>query len=125
MWCTPEEPTRSCLDDWFLLGCHQAPRQGAAPFFPEVHNELTKLWCAPYSVHLCTSTCTTLPTIDSAEEKGYEKLPLLDEAVAADLCSPTAIGWKAKVTHPSKSCRTTSAFAEGTYMGPVYGPQGL
>lgn len=64
--------------------------------------------CVPYSVCLCTSTFTALTTIDGAEEKGYEKL---DEALAMYLCLPTAIGWKAKVAHPSKPCRTTSILA--------------
>ncbi|KAL0152775.1 hypothetical protein M9458_052498 [Cirrhinus mrigala] len=45
----------------------------------------------------------------------YEKLPLLDESVAAHLCPPTAIGWKAKASHPSKPCRTTSALAGRAY----------
>lgn len=40
-WSSPEEPTRNRLDKWFLPGCQQAPRQHPAPFFPEVHNELT------------------------------------------------------------------------------------
>lgn len=46
-----EEPTRSQLDEWFLLPGHskQAPWQHPAPFFLEVHQELTKMWHAPYS----------------------------------------------------------------------------
>lgn len=87
----------------------------AAPFFPEGHEELTKPWRAPYWALLCTSTSTVLTTIDGAVEKGNEKLPFLDEAVAAHLCPPTAIGWKVKVTHPSKPCRNTSAFAGQAY----------
>ncbi len=39
--------------------------------------------------------------LDGAEEKGYEKMPQLDESMAAHLCPPTAIGWKAKAAHPS------------------------
>ncbi|KAL0204651.1 hypothetical protein M9458_002669, partial [Cirrhinus mrigala] len=46
---------------------------------------------------------------------GYEKLPPLDGSVAAHLCPPTAIGWKAKASHPSKPCRTTSALAGRAY----------
>ncbi|KAL0195699.1 hypothetical protein M9458_009271, partial [Cirrhinus mrigala] len=45
-WSPPEEPSRSLLDEWFLPGCRQAPRQRASPFFPEVHEELTKSWRA-------------------------------------------------------------------------------
>ncbi len=46
-------------------------------------------------------------------------MPLLDESVAAHICPPTAIGWKAKAAHPSKSRRTTSALA-----GPSYASSG-
>lgn len=70
-WTPPDEPTR--LDEWFLLGRCQVPRQQTAPFFPEVHDELTKSW------RLCTSNSSTLTTVDSADEKVYERLPPLDE----------------------------------------------
>ncbi len=51
-WSPPEEPSRSRLDEWFLPGRHQALRQRSTPFFPEVHDELTKSWQAPYSSHI-------------------------------------------------------------------------
>ncbi len=110
-WSPPEEPSRSRLDEWFLPGRRQAPQQQHSPFFPEVHDELTRSWRSPYSARLCTSASSALTTIDGAEAKGYERMPQLDESVAAHLCPPTAIGWKAKATHPSKPCRTTSALA--------------
>ncbi len=47
--------------------------------------------------------------------KGIWRMPQLDESVAAHLCPPTAIGWKAKASHPSKPCRTTSALAGCSY----------
>ncbi len=31
-----EEPSHSRLDECFLTGCYQAPRQRSSPFFPEV-----------------------------------------------------------------------------------------
>ncbi len=34
------------------------------------------------------------------KKEGYERMPQLDESVAAHLCPPTAIGWKAKASHP-------------------------
>ncbi len=110
-WSPPEEPSRSRLDEWFLPGRRQAPQQRPSPFFPEVHDELTRSWRSPYSARLRTSTSSALTTIDGAEEKGYERMPQLDESVAAHFCPPTAIGWKAKASHPSKPCRTTSALA--------------
>lgn len=114
-WSPPEEPARSRLDEWFLPGRQQAPRQRTAPFFPEVHDELTKSWRAPYSARLRTSSSSALTSIDGADERGYERLPPLDESVAVHLCPPAAIGWKAKANHPSKPCRTTSALAGRAY----------
>ncbi len=114
-WSPPEEPSRSRLDEWFLPGRRQAPQQRPSPFFPEVHDELTRSWHSPYSARLRTSASSALTTVDGAEEKGYERMPQLDESVAAHLCPPTAIGWKAKASHPSKPCRTTSALAGRSY----------
>ncbi len=45
------------------------------------------------------SSSSALTSVDDAEEKGYDNLPPLDESVAAHLCLPTAIGWKAKAAH--------------------------
>ncbi len=104
-WSPPEEPTRSRLDEWFLPGYRQANGQQASPFFPEVHDEITRSWRA----------LLVLTSVDSTEEKGYDSLPPLDESVAAHLCPPTAIGWKVKATHPSKPCRKTSALAGRAY----------
>ncbi len=114
-WSPPEEPSRSRLDEWFLPGRRQAPQQRPSPFFPEVHDELTRSWRSPYSARLRTSASSALTTVDGTEEKGYERMPQLDESVAAHLCPPTAIGWKAKASHPSKPCRTTSALAGRSY----------
>ncbi|ROJ42279.1 hypothetical protein DPX16_1720 [Anabarilius grahami] len=114
-WAPLEEPSRSRLDEWFLPGRRQAPRQRSAPFFPEVHKELAKSWRAPYSARLHTSHRSALTSVDGSEEKGYEHLPPLDEAVAAHLCPPAAVGWKAKRSLPSKPCRTTSALAGRAY----------
>ncbi len=75
-WSPPEEPSRSRLDEWFLPGHHQAPRQCSSPFFPKVHDELTKSWHAPYSSRIRPSASAALTSIDGTEAKGYECLPL-------------------------------------------------
>ncbi len=106
------------LDDRFLPGHHQTLRQRLSPFFPEVHDELTKSWRASYSSRICLSTSATLTSVDGAEEKGYEHLAPLDESEAAHLCPPIAIGWKARATHPSMPCRATSALAGRAYSVP-------
>ncbi len=102
-----------------MTACHclrrQAPCQRASPFFPEVHEELTRSWDAPYSAHLRASSSPTLTSVYGTEEKSYGKLPLLDESVAAHLYPPMAIGWTAMAAHPSKPCRITSALAGHLY----------
>ncbi len=79
-WSSPEEPSLSRLDEWFLLRFHQAPRQWASPFFPEVHSEITKSWRKPYSPCLHASSSSALTSVDGAEEKVYDSLPPLDES---------------------------------------------
>ncbi len=45
----PPSPELSRLDDWFLGAGHGSqPRSAPVPFFPEVHEELTKSWMAPF-----------------------------------------------------------------------------
>ncbi len=79
-WSPPEEPSRSHLDDWFLPGRRQAPRQQASPFFPEVHDQITRSWRAPYLSSLRVSSSSTLTSVNGAEEKGYDSLPPLESA---------------------------------------------
>ncbi len=99
----------------FLPGRHEALCQRSSPLFPEVLDELTKSWRAPYSSRIRPSTSAAFTSVDGAEEKGYEHLPPLDESVATHLCPPTAIGWKARATHPSKPCRAISALTGRAY----------
>ncbi|KAA0702862.1 Tetratricopeptide repeat protein 29 [Triplophysa tibetana] len=47
-WSSPEEPVKSKLDSWYLqAGRHQATSKRNAPFFPDVHDHVVKLWSAP------------------------------------------------------------------------------
>ncbi len=91
-WSPPEEPSRGHLDEWLFPARRQPPRQRASPFFPEVHDAITKSWRAPYSSR--ASSSSTLTSVDGAEEKGYDSLPPLDESVAVHLCqTPLFNGW--------------------------------
>ncbi len=66
----------------------------SSPFFP----------FAPHSSRIRPSASAALTSVDGAEKKEYERMPPLDESVAAHLYPPTAIGWKARASHPSKLC---------------------
>lgn len=98
-----------------VVSARSLPDPTPARFFPEVHDELTKSWHAPYSAHLYTTTSIALTSMDGSQEKGYEQMPPLDEAVAAHLYPPSAVGWKNKRALPFKPCRMTSALAGRAY----------
>lgn len=58
-WSALEEPYHGLLDKWYLERCHQrSSHHWPAPFLPAAHEELTRIWCAPYSAHVNTSTST-------------------------------------------------------------------
>ncbi|ROL50723.1 hypothetical protein DPX16_14967 [Anabarilius grahami] len=72
-WSALEEPTRSCLDEWFLLGRRQAPPQRAAPFFPKCSSSSASSRPKPASTQQPTTPrpepmCTTVPYSDSVPE---------------------------------------------------------
>ncbi len=68
-WSPPEEPSRRRLEECFLPGRRQAPRQRASPFFPEVHKLITKSWPAPYLSRLCASSSSALTSVDGAKDE--------------------------------------------------------
>ncbi len=50
MWNPPPHPDSSRLDEWFLGGGRAgSQRPHPVPFFPEVHEELTRSWKAPFT----------------------------------------------------------------------------
>ena len=109
-WSPPKEPAPNRLDGCFLPSRRQAPASRSAPFLPELHQELSKSWNAPFSARLRSSVSSALSQVDGAAEKGYTGIPSVEEAVATHLCPPSA-RWRSKSALPSKACRTTSALA--------------
>ncbi|XP_073674364.1 solute carrier family 12 member 9-like [Garra rufa] len=92
----PKEPLAdpSRLDDWFLGRAPPAPpRSPPVPFFPEVHEELTKTWAA----------------------RGYVAVPQVERAVAVHLCPRGAATWRDCSHLPSRTCKLSSALAGRAY----------
>ncbi len=115
-WLAPEEPAHSCLGEWYRQGWRQwSFPQRPAPFYPEVHDNLTRTLRAPYSAHVHSFTFADLTTVYGTEKKGYGKAPPLEEVVAAHLCPPSPVGLKVHAVHPSKPCRTTFTLADRAY----------
>ncbi|MGL5829919.1 MAG: hypothetical protein ACRC0L_10170, partial [Angustibacter sp.] len=71
------------------------------PFFPEVHEELSTAWQAPYSARL-RSGSLSLTTLDGGAAKGYEGVPQVERAVAVHLCLQNAATWRGRPRIPSK-----------------------
>ncbi len=83
----PPSPEPSRLDDWFLgAGRGSQPRPAPVPFFPEVHEELTKSWMAPFTARSPSSASSILTTLDGGVAKGYAGIPQAERAIAVHLC---------------------------------------
>ncbi len=85
-WSLPEEPSRSRLDECFFLGHHQDLHQRLFPFFPEVHNELTKSWRAPYSSRIRPSTSAALTSVDLTLRATKATAQAIGRSMSASLC---------------------------------------
>ncbi len=112
----PPSPEPSRLDDWFLrAGRGSQPRLAPVPFFPEVHNELTKSWMAPFTARSPSSASSVLTTLDSGVARGYVGIPQLERAIAVHLCPRNAATWRNRPRLPSKACKLTAALAAKAY----------
>ncbi|KAI2648080.1 hypothetical protein H4Q32_018083 [Labeo rohita] len=102
----------SRLDDWFLGSRRDSsqPRPAPVPFFPEVHEELTKTWKAPYSARTHSGS-SLLTTLDDGAARGYMDVPQVERPVAVQLCPQNAATWRNRPRLPSKACKLSAALA--------------
>ncbi len=108
----PPSPEPSRLDDWFLrAGRGTQPRPIPVPFFPEVHEELTKSWMAPFTARSRSSVSSVLTTLDGGAARGYADIPQVERAVAVHLCPRNAATWRNRPRFPSKACKLTAALS--------------
>ncbi len=112
----PPSPEPSRLDDWFLgEGRGSQPRPAPVPFFPEVHEELTSSWMAPFTARSRSSASSVLTTLDGGVARGYTGIPQVERAVAVHLCPRNAATWRNRPRLPSKACKLTAALAAKAY----------
>ncbi len=112
----PPSPEPSRLDDWFLgAGRGSQPRPAPVPFFPEVHEELTSLWMAPFTARSRSSASSVLTTLDGGVARGYAGIPQVERAVAVHLCPRNTATWRNRPRLPSKACKLTAALAAKAY----------
>ncbi len=115
-WRPPPCPEPSRLDDWFL-GVARTGSQGSTPvpFFPEVHDELTGTWTAPFTARNRSSGSSSLATLDGGAARGYTEVPPVERSVAMQLCPRTASTWRGNPLLPSRACRHSSALTGSAY----------
>ncbi len=69
-------------------GAGSQPRPAPVPFFPEVHEELTSSWMAPFTARSRSSASSVLTTLVGGVARGYAGIPQMERAIAVHLCLP-------------------------------------
>ncbi|XP_073678289.1 uncharacterized protein [Garra rufa] len=116
-WNPPSRPDPSRLDDWYLgVARAGSQRPTPVPFFPEVHEELTRTWTAPFTARNRSSGTSSLTTLDGGPARGYTAVPPVERAVAMQLCPGAASTWRGNnPSLPSRACRHSSALIGSAY----------
>ncbi len=113
----PPSPERSRLDDWFLRAQAERRQPPPVPFFPEVHEEVTRSWKAPFSARSRPSASSVLTTLDGGAAQGYVEVPPAERAIAMQLCPQGAAAWRGNPRLPSRACKFSSALRPSPEMG--------
>ncbi|KAI7810946.1 reverse transcriptase/ribonuclease H/putative methyltransferase [Triplophysa rosa] len=115
--CTgPPLPQRSRLDTWYLGSERSSkPRPAPVPFFPEVHEELSKTWNAPLTARSNQKGSVALTSLDGGAARGYFEIPQVERAVAVHLCPQTAATWRARPRLPSRACKFSASLLSKAY----------
>ncbi len=90
-------------------------RSVQVPLFPEVREELTKSWMAPFMARSCSSASSVLTTPDGGAARGYAGIPQVERVFAVHLCLRNAATWR---NHPrllSKACKLTTVLVAKAY----------
>ncbi len=98
----PPSPEPSRLDDWFLgAGRGSQPRPAPVPFFPEVHEELTSSWMAPFTARSRSSASSVLTTLDGGVARGTRAFPRWRERSRCTCAHETPpLGGTVRVSRP-------------------------
>ncbi|KAL0172912.1 hypothetical protein M9458_033223, partial [Cirrhinus mrigala] len=116
VWVPPPSPNPSRLDDWFLgSGRDSKPHSSPVPFFPEVHEELTKSWKAPLMARSRYANSPSLTTLDGGPARRYTEVPQVERAIAMHLSPQNAASWRGHPRLPSRACKFSSALVAKAY----------
>ncbi len=97
---------RGRLNEWYLSG-HNPPAQVSLPFLPDLHTEVEKKWKKPFSSRIHRFQHTNYANIKGMLERGYERMPPIEETLASYLSMGETSSLKV-TSLPSKSLQDTS-----------------
>ncbi len=116
VWNPPPRPDPSRLNEWFLRGGRAgSQRPPPVPFFPEVHEELTRSWKAPFTARNKSCSSSPLTTLDGGATLGYAGIPSVERSVAMQLCPTAATTLRGDPCLPSRACRYSSGLTGIAY----------
>ncbi len=114
-WRPPASPERSRLDDWFLGAQAERRQPPPVPFFPEVHEEVTRSSRAPFSARNRPSASSVLTTLNGGAVQAYVEIPPVERAIAMQLCPQGAAAWRGNPRLPSRACKFSSTLTAKAY----------
>ncbi len=85
------------------------------PFFPEVHEELTRSWKAPFTARNKPCGSSPLTTLDGGAALGYMGIPSVERSVAMQLCPTVASTLRGEPCLPSRACKYSSGLTGSAY----------
>ncbi len=116
VWNPPPRPDPSRLDEWFLGGGRAGfQRPPPVPFFPEVHEELTRSWKAPFTARNKPCGSSPLTTLDGGAALGYTGIPSVERSVAMQLCPTVTSTLRGEPCLPSRACKYSSGLTGSAY----------
>ncbi len=90
-------------------------RPPPVPFFPEVHEELTRSWKAPFTARNKPCGSSPLTTLDGGAALGYTGIPSVERSVAMQLCPTVASTLRGEPCLPSRACKYSSGLTGSAY----------
>ena len=107
------EPQRSKLDERFLRASQPPPSRGL-PFFPDLHDEISRSWKRPFSARLYIPSSDYYGNVVGMGERGYRAMPRVEQTLVSYLSPGAASSLKAPAL-PSKPLRATLALVGKEY----------
>ncbi len=114
-WRPLPSPERSRLDEWFLGAQADRRQPPPVPFFPEVHEDVTRSWRAPFPARNRPSASSVLTTLDSGAAQVYVEIPPVERAIAMQLCPKGVAAWRGNPRLPSRACKISFALTAKAY----------